>query len=269
MQTNNHLAAIKVAAFAVCAFAHTMPAYAQSMSPLGPTGTISAFPTIVKQGEHTLVTWDIKHPVPITKFITITEDGKITTKTELSVEIRVLGASSQYTLRKKRYWKTAEAEVLSESGSWSRFFRGTQLDVNPTVVCETLTNVPANTVLNFRGRNQEGSDSSIMNPWYTTGEGGFNVLTMGDGSLPPIWSGTASQRSPADFVKPYVDDNGTLALGPRDVIIFFELGNVSSSWGARDTQDLVLLVTFNDVKTTNTTTSTSTTSSTTTWSMPE
>lgn len=248
MKTNRYLKLIQAFAFTACTLGSAICASAQSMSPLGPTGTISAFPTIVETGTFPEVTWDIKHPVPITEFINIEPNGSIKTKTNLRVEVRVLGASSQYTDSKgTRQWKTAEAEVKTNNGSWARFFRGTQLDVRPSVVCKELT-LAANTVLNFRGRNQVGTDSSVMNAWWNTGVGGYNVLTLGDGALPPIWSGSASQRSPADFIQPYVDGNGYLALGPRDVIIFYELGGTSRFWGDRDTQDLVLLVTFNDME---------------------
>ncbi len=233
------------------AFAFNASAVAQSNSPLGPTGDISAFPTIVKTGTHPTITWEVRHPAPITDSVVISEDGTVTTKTKLRVDVRVLGASSQYTAKNgKREWKMTEAEIKTNTTSWSRFFRGIQPDVNPTHVYRTFE-VEANTVIDFRSRNQAGTNPNVMNGWYYSGNGGFNVLAMGDGDLPPIWSGSASQRSPASFIQPYVDSEGKLDLGPRDVIIFYELGGNARYYGDRDTQDLVLLVTFNDVEVTD------------------
>lgn len=228
-------------------FAFTSQANAQSSAPLGPTGTISAYPTIVRTGTHPTITWDIRHPAPITDAVIFTEDGTVTTKRRLRVEVRVLGASSQYTARNgKRKWKMTEAELTTNHSGWSRFFRGIQPDVNPTRVYNTFI-AEKDTVINFRGRNQSGRSSSAMNEWFFSGQSGYNVLAMGDGDLPPIWSGSASQRSPADFIEPYVDGEGKLDLGPRDIVIFFELGGHARYYGDRDTQDLVLLVTFTDV----------------------
>lgn len=247
MKKNSYSKLIKVSALTVCALAPTISASAQAVAPLAPTGNISASPTVAREGTKPVISWDITFPQPVTETVTIRTDGSIETKKAVRVEVKVLGAASQYTASNgSRKWKTTEGAIQVNSGAWTRFFRGTQPQVNATEVVEEIT-IPTGTVLNFRGRNQVSSNSSVMNAWWNTGVGGYNVLTMGDGDLPPIWSGTASQRDPSEFVASYVDSSGRLDIGARDIVVFFELGGTSNYWGHRDTQDLVLLVRFNEI----------------------
>lgn len=49
-----------------------------------------------------------------------------------------------------------------------------------------------------------------------------------------------------DFIRPYLDGNGRVEIGPMDVIVFMELTHTDSQMSdpGYDMQDLVLLVTF-------------------------
>ena len=48
------------------------------------------------------------------------------------------------------------------------------------------------------------------------------------------------------FIKPYLDANGKVKIGPMDVIVFMELTHTNVNDPGYDLQDMVLLVTFTD-----------------------
>ena len=74
---------------------------AQSTNPSIPMGSISAFPVIVQPGTHPTITWNISYPSIVQDYVEVNEPGGsdggggdtyISPKTELDVEIRVIGA---------------------------------------------------------------------------------------------------------------------------------------------------------------------------------
>lgn len=218
-------------------------AVANEEAPRIPEATsFSAYPSRVLVGANPKLNWYITFPKTIDDVVNINPDGSVTTKDMVDMTVRVLGASSQFG---GQGWKKTQGAVRVSSAGYVKFFEGVQPDVKPT---KDYHNVRVNngSRIDFRGRNEKRPGQ--WNNWWSTESSSYNVLTASDGDLPPIWSGSNSQRDPKDFVEPYLDGEERLKLGPRDIIIFFELGNQANYYGAKDTQDLVLLVTFETVE---------------------
>lgn len=214
----------------------------QPGDPAVPVGWLSAFPTVVQAGTHPTLTWGIEYPETVFEIITIDPNGVITPKTCLIMELRVLGASVQ---KSSTEWLTVEA-WLSTGGSWGRFFEGTQSSVKPTKVLYRKE-VPAYVPVTIGGRCYDLG----WKPFYYTGSGSYNVSVLIDGDLPPDPVPAYNQDHVAAFLRPYLDDTGRIEIGPKDVIMLFELDATSSEEGTFDLQDLVVLASFKSCKTNN------------------
>jgi len=214
----------------------------QPGDPAIPVGWLNAFPTVVQAGTHPTLTWGIEYPETVFEIITIDPGGVITPKTCLIMEARVLGASVQ---KSATEWLTVEA-WLSAGGGWGRFFEGKQSDVKPTKVLYRQE-IQAYVPINIGGRcfDQE------WGPLYNTGSGSWNVSVLVDGDVPPDPVPAYNQDRIAAFLRPYIDDTGRIEIGPKDVILLFELDATNPTQGSFDLQDLVVLASFKSCKTNN------------------
>ncbi|MEZ5434456.1 MAG: hypothetical protein R3F31_25480 [Verrucomicrobiales bacterium] len=61
---------------------------------------------------------------------------------------------------------------------------------------------------------------------------------------PPTTTPLYQQPTLESFLRPYLDDNGNIKIGPMDVIYLMELTHTDRNNGGFDLQDLVILVTF-------------------------
>ena len=61
---------------------------------------------------------------------------------------------------------------------------------------------------------------------------------------PPTSSPLYQQPTIEDFIRQYLDGEGRIKIGPRDVIYLMELTHTNKQEGGFDLQDLALLVTF-------------------------
>ncbi len=221
---------------------------AQAQSPLIPTGNLSAFPTIVQAGTHPTLTWDITLPESVVDIVTITPPGTITTKKQLTMNVRVLGASVKVVWLDSRgrvtrwEWAPTEAQMKVNNGSYSRIFYNTQDNVNANQIVKSQT-LSANTTINFAGRYRfDGSWSTLYNSTNSNNQ----VVALKDGDIPPTTTPLYQQPTLESFLIPYLDNQGKIKLGPRDVIYLMELTHTNKNDSGFDLQDLVLLVTFSE-----------------------
>lgn len=241
-----HLTLLLLAAvFATCSASVSR---AQQTSPLIPTGTLTAFPTFVQTGTNPMLTWNVTLPQSITDVVTITPPGTLTPKKSMTMNVRVLGASvkrvwlNSWGQVTSWEWVPTEAQMRVGSGSWSRIFYNTHNNVNPNTIVRTQT-VSTNVALNFGGRYYvDGSWSTL----YTTQNSSTNVVALKNGDTPPTTTPLYQQPTIQSFIIPYLDSNGNMKLGPRDVIYLMELTHTDQNHSGFDLQDLCLLVTFVD-----------------------
>ncbi|HRQ87197.1 MAG TPA: hypothetical protein PLA50_00240 [Bacteroidia bacterium] len=222
-------------------------AEAQSQSPLIPTGELSAFPTFVQTGTHPTLTWSVTLPQAVTDVVTITPPGELTPKQSMTMKVRVLGASVKRVWLNSRgqitswEWVPTEALLKYNSGSYTRIFYNTQDKVNPNTVVKTMT-VAKNSSINFAGRYYvDGTWSTMYNS-----ASGQQVYALKDGDTPPTTTPLYQQPTIESFLLPYLDDQGKIDLGPRDVIYLMELTHTNRNDDGYDLQDLALLVTFSE-----------------------
>jgi len=218
--------------------------------PLVPSGWLSAYPTVVQTGAHPTLTWGINYPSVVKDYISITDPATVKTKEILDCEIRVLGAgvtagnSSGYTFVPTR------AELNYGGAGYTQIFYGTNLNVNPNTVVWSKTDIPKNKTFDFGGKYFY---NNAWGPYFNSTSGSTgNVRSLVAGDVPPSNIPQWNAPSLEQFLKPYLDPSGKVAIGPMDVIVFMELTHTNKSDPGYDLQDMVLLVTFKTkVKTNN------------------
>jgi len=221
----------------------------QNLTPLIPSGSLSAFPTIVQAGTHPTLTWDVTLPESVTDIVTITPPGTITPKRCLIMDVRILGASvkrvwlnSQGKVTKWE-WVPTEAQMNYNNTGYTRIFYNTHDKVNPNSIVKTIA-VGAGKTINFGGRYVTSSGS--WSTWYSTTNCQYNVVALKDGDTPPTTTPLYQQPTIESFILPYLNEDGNIKLGARDVIYLMELTHTDRNHGGFDLQDLAILVTFYD-----------------------
>lgn len=212
--------------------------------PAMPAGWLSAYPTIVQTGTKPTLTWGINYPSIVKDYVTIIPPATVEADEELDCEIRVLGAGvtvSSSTSNSYTFVPT-QAQVSYDGSSYQNIFYGTNLQVSPNSEVYTKT-VGKNKKLRFGGRYWYNNK---WGPYQNSSGGTDNVRTLVTGDIPPTTYPLHQAPTLESFLKPYLDAEGKVSIGPMDVIVFMELTHSDSqkSDPGYDLQDMVLLVTF-------------------------
>jgi hypothetical protein len=161
----------------------------------------------------------------------------------LYVDVRVLGAgvtvsSSASNLQ----FVPTRAEVSYNGGSYQQVFYGTNNNVRPNNIVYTRL-VERNKRLRFGGKYYYNNK---WGPYFNSQSGTNNVRTLVNGDIPPTTYPLHNAPTLESFLRPYLDSNGRVKIGPMDVIVFMELTHYDSqaSDPGYDLQDMVLLCTF-------------------------
>jgi hypothetical protein len=217
--------------------------------PLVPAIThFTATPSFVQVGASPTLSWGIKYPALVKDIVTITPPGTVTPKKKCTVDVRVIGASvkvvwlNSWGVVTKWEWAPTEAQVSIANGTYSRIFYNTQDKVNPNTIVYNKT-VNAGQAINFAGRYYYDGWSSL----YKSTSSGGNVVALVNGDNPPTTTPLYQQPTIEDFIKPYLDGQGRIKIGPKDVIYLMELTHTNKNDGGFDLQDLALLATFKEV----------------------
>lgn len=239
-QTPAH-AAIICATFALfTSFAVAQNSDNPKKLPVIPTGWLDAYPTIVQTGTHPTIRWGINFPSQVNDAVTIAESGTITTTEETCIECIVIGNGVTAHFPDGS-WVQVPAEVFISlnGGSYEQIFLGTNENVNPDTVVWEHNEIPRGQSVNFGGRYQMDGTSG---PLYTTTDGTDNVRVMVDGQLPQFPKNVIKK----EFIKPYLDADGRIDIGPMDVLVMMELTHTDSQQGqvGYDLQDIALLCTM-------------------------
>lgn len=282
--------------------------------PSEPRGGITATP-IVKVGESPILNWQIAYPQTLQNVVSVSnrpdptnpdptnpnpggpnpggpnpsepdpdKPDTVTPKTDLTMEVRVVGASYEITQNNKTTWGEVEVGVsltnavfktnnghgnnldgvdvsnpgnggggpngaVDASGSVDdeRIFKGKQNQISPTKVVFPTSGVcvvKANSKVDFKARANNGS---TWLPWRQTKSATANVVALMNGDTPPSTTPAFRQGKIETFLKPYME-NGKIKIGPMDIIYLIELGQTSPSASGFDLQDMVLLVTFKPIQ---------------------
>ncbi len=230
-------------------FLNRSPLLSQDQTPIIPVGSLSAFPTIVQAGTHPDLTWDITVPERIDDIVTIQPPGTLVPSRCLIMDVRVLGASVKrvYMNNKGKItsweWVPTEAKMNYNNQGYTQFFYNTHNNVNPNAVLKSIY-VAKNSTINFGARYV--LSNGAWSTWYSSTSSPNNVIALKNGDTPPTTTPMYQQPTIESFILPYLDNNGKISLGARDVIYLMELTHTNQNDSGFDLQDMALLVTFYD-----------------------
>ncbi len=221
---------------------------------------------MVRVGSRSQLDWKIKYPVGVTK---------LRSTTTLTMRVRILGTSFQVYRTNKGGGNNIDGvdadnvkkgqidpsgtyddenttngskavplpvEVMwsLNNSAWTRLFYGTSENLNPSTVVVNTTVAPTD-VVSFGAH---GFRDGAWLPFYSTSSPTQNVVVLENGApLPPV-----IQQSFIDStLKPYLNANNTVKIGTRDLIVMMELGQSNPIYADFNLQDLILLVTFEEI----------------------
>ncbi|RYD37928.1 MAG: hypothetical protein EOP87_02540 [Verrucomicrobiaceae bacterium] len=246
MKTSHATAVIRLVVLIICA---SCAGTVRAQDPPVPVGFLSATPTYVQIGQKPLLSWNITHPALVKDIITITPPGTCTPKVKVAMDVRVIGAAVKVVWTNswgqvtRWEWAHSEAQLSINNSTYTRIFLGTQDQVNPGTIVYSGTILPGRDI-NFGGRYYFDGWSTLFK---STGAGG-NVVALANGDVPPTTTPLYQQPTIDDFIRQYLDGEGRVKIGPKDVIYLMELTHTNKYDGGFDLQDLALLVTFREVK---------------------
>lgn len=210
-----------------------LPAFAAEI----PHGTLQVDNDLVRVGARTQLDWQIQYPSVVTDVVEIISPNIIKPRSDLTMRVRVLGASFQQSTTS---YLPVEVMWSRNNASWSRIFYGRQTDVIASkVVLETI--VRKGETINLGGR---GYRSGWL-PLYHTALTTPNLVMLKNGDQVPATTPAFQQGLIESFLTPYLaSDKKTVRIGNRDLILLLELGQTNPKVSGFDLQDLVVLVTF-------------------------
>lgn len=214
-----------------------------------PTGTISVKESVIRTGTFPRISWNIIYPEPeelleIDELVTISPSGGILPKTDLNMTVRALAADIQtvewHQVGRRWVQRIVYVDVSGfgrvNSEPFRHLFTGTQPEVEDEKVLWTRK-LKDGDVLRFCALTHLGT------PAYCTGTSSENVLVLKNGDIPPSIAGWKDQASLGTHIAPYLDSSGAIKIGPRDLIVAYELF-FPMPHPSGDLQDMIFLVTF-------------------------
>ena len=240
-----------------------------------PSGEISANAKLVRAGLYPKLDWSITYPTApldglnldgenggesgggLEGVAEIDPNGTIVPQKDLKMQVRVLAADFELTrqvykwfrnwrgqyyqgLVSEKYQVPVKAWGCVRGGYWEEITDKTQDFIDPSAIVWEKDLAEDDEVI-FSSQ----VDSSGL-PRYRSGVSSPNVIVLKNGDVPPAYVGWQGQSSLGTHISAYLNPDGTIKLGPLDMIVAFELyydmaGSQSSSG---DMQDMLLHVTF-------------------------
>jgi hypothetical protein len=262
----NHLpAAFAAAFFATCACVSSIAdAQTATADPIAPVGSMTAFPTVVKTGTKPTLTWAVIHPARIGSGQTgatsgngngngdgngndgaevlaaVNPPGTIIPSTDSYVTVQIIG-SGPTDCRSNSTVKPATDLRVSVNGSpYDQLFYGTQEDIDPSKELY-IKKVLGGHTIDFGGRYVV---NGAWTPFYTTRSTNLQVVALVNGDLYPASTKFNGQAAMASYLRPYIDTNMRVKIGPLSVLLVMELAQTNRSSPCYDYQDQVVLVTL-------------------------
>ena len=205
--------------------------------PYRPVGTLEVNPVSVQTGVKPNLDWSIEYPEVVTDLVDIDDDDSITTKKDLRMDVRVVGAAWSNGI----YYFTVNS-YLKVYGSWIQLFYGKQHDIDASEIKYSRVLTPG-TRVDFSGRGNLGG--SNWSSWMMTTYDTPNVQALVNGDSIPDYAPGYDQGDIASFLTQFVDENGSIILGPYDIIYLYKMK--PHKMVLLDLQDLVVVVTFTEV----------------------
>ena len=259
-------AILAAAACATCAY---LPGAARAQTatadPIAPVGVLTAFPTVVKTGTKPSLTWSVITPARIgsgqattggngngngngsgnndgaEEMAIVNPPGTIIPISDSYVTVQIIGTGPT-DCRNNIVTKPATDLRISVNGApYDQLFYGTQSAVDPSKRL-FVKKVLAGQTVDFGGRFVTGTNA--WSPFYTTRSKNLQVVALVNGDIYPSSSKFNGQAAMASHLKPYIDSNMRVKIGPLSVLLVMELAQTNISSPCFDYQDQVVLVTL-------------------------
>ena len=252
-------------ALAIALLSFAAPVHAQIADPVVPAGSLSAFPTIVQTGTKPTLTWSIIHPAKIGSGQTssgnngngngggnsdgtenmaiVNPPGTIIPITDSYVTVQIIGTGPT-NCQGGTNSATAPATDLRVSingAAYKQLFYGTQANIDPSKQLY-IKKVLAGQTIDLGGRFV--TSATTWSPFFTTRSSNLQVVALVNGDTYPTKSKFQGQASMASYLKPYIDSNFKVKIGPLSVLLVMELAQTNMSSPCFDYQDQVVLVTL-------------------------
>lgn len=215
-----------------------------------PFGSITTDAVAYAENQRPKLNWAITYPQLVEEVVEITEEGTIIPKSDVTMQVRILAADVQERSYSYDRWgnRTVNLRYIDvvgyarvNYGYWHYIFGGTQpeVDSNTVVFQQTLN----------EGEEVYFASRAVYSGlgYYFSGVGDPNVLVLQNGDYPPFYATWDTQATLGTHIADYIDSEGRVDIGPRDVIVAFELTHdvsPNASTGDWDVQDFVVLLTF-------------------------
>ena len=242
----------KLLTFAAASTLLALPAVAQKgggnaggnslPDPLIPAGNLVATPKVVQTGTYPTLSWAISYPSTIPDVCLISPPGTITvTRNNTYVDVRVVGVGvSECAHGEDSDQIYAESRISVGGGDYAQIFYGTNADVDPTHSLFTKK-LQKGTTINFGGRYVK---NRAWTPFMTTTNSNFQMVALKNGDTIPTTYNLPQSGRMAEYLKPYVNADGTVKLGSMSLLILAEYASTDRSQACFDYQDFVLIVNF-------------------------
>lgn len=223
--------------------------------PLLPVGVMSAFPTLVQTGTHPTLTWNIMHPSKVTGSLgsngnsgssgtesaaIINPPGTIIPTQDLYVTVQIVGTGPTACQGVNTTPPPTDLRLSLNGGSYQQLFYGTQDAVNSSQRLY-VKKVKAYQTVDLGGRYVSGTSWSSF---FTTRSSNMQVIALVNGEQLPTASKFQGLNTMAGYLKPYLDANNRVKIGPLSILVLMELGSTNQSTPCFDYQDQVVLVTL-------------------------
>ena len=237
--------------------------------PYMPVGKLHVSKRLVRTGVKPLLSWEIQYPRSATDVVNFDIDGGVTPKVPVLMQIRVAGKNNNghgnnadgVDVSNPGEGKGGPNGAVDESGAVDDENKGSSLLVrngdgnwidllNQEFESATSGNslygevIHPGDLIDFAVRVTTESGDSNLVQWTQANK--YLVVGLVDGDPFPTPNASAEISG---LLSPYVNDEGTVVLGPREILCAFELDTTDPASDSYDLQDLVVIVTFKDVPT--------------------
>ncbi|MEK7954348.1 hypothetical protein [Luteolibacter soli] len=244
----------------VASFLTPFAVTAQTADPAVPAGAMTAFPTIVQTGTKPTLTWSVVHPARIGSGQTgnsgngngsgdsdgaenmayINPPGTIVPTVDSYVTVQIIGTGVTNCQGNSSASAATDLRVSVNGAPYDQLFYGTLANVDSSKQL-FIKKVNAGQPVDLGGRFVVGTGWS---PFYTTRSRNLQVVALVKGDTFPTKSKFQGQAAMAAYLKPYIDSNFKVNIGPLSVLLVMELAQTNLSSPCFDYQDQVVLVTL-------------------------
>lgn len=239
---SKHLLVWATAASLLCVPALAQKNKSKSKIPTLPAGILSATPQVVQTGTYPTLSWYIAYPSSVGDVAVVTPPASIElTEPNTYVDVRAVGIGvTEAVPSGSKESIPAELRISVDGSNYSQLIYGNNSVVDPTHSLFTKK-VNKGTTINFGGRYVK---DGAWTEFYTGKNPNFQIVALADGDKIPTSFDLQQSGKMAEYVKPYVNSDGTVKVGPMSLLVMAEFGGSDRNHSSFDYQDAVFLMNF-------------------------